>query len=58
MCRRYQTDGTKGNPITMKGSGDKDLIVLRGADNSFRVIQVQHDYYIFEVRPSAPAGVL
>jgi len=36
----------------MKGKGDKENIVLRGADNSLRVIQVKHDFHIFEVCPS------
>lgn len=52
MCRRLQRDGTKEMPITMKGKGDKENIVLRGADRSLRVIQVKHDFHIFEVCPS------
>lgn len=43
--------------ITIQGKGDREAIVLRGADNSQRMIQVKHDFYTIEVRPMSPAGV-
>lgn len=48
-----QVDGTENDRIVVRGAGginNRENVVLRGAGDSTRVLEIRHDYYTFEVR--------
>lgn len=48
-----QIDGTENDRIIVRGAGgmsNREKVVLRGAGDSTRVLEIRHDYYTFEVR--------
>lgn len=42
-------DGTKEEPITLRGNRRGDPAIVKGEDDRAACIEINHDYYILEV---------
>lgn len=49
-----QVDGTKQQPITLKGPSSGATAIIKGSDKSGTCVEINHDYYILDV--SEPTG--
>ncbi|CAM9258533.1 unnamed protein product, partial [Scytosiphon promiscuus] len=48
---KTRVDGTSSEKITIRGAGgtsNRDNVILRGAGNSLRMLQIMHDHYVIE----------
>lgn len=53
-----QVDGTKEQPITIKGPSSGDTAIVRGSDKSGACFEINHDYYVLDVRTNLCTAVL
>lgn len=47
-----QVDGTREQPITIKGPSSGPTAIVKGDDRSGTCVEISHDYYILDVRVS------
>lgn len=50
MLSRLQVDGTKEQPITIKGPSSGATAIVKGDDKSGTCVEINHDFYILDVR--------
>lgn len=46
-----QVDGTKQQPITIKGPSSGATAIIKGSDKSGTCVEINHDYYVLDVSP-------
>lgn len=51
-----QVDGTKEQPITLRGPSSGPTAIIKGSDKSGTCVEINHDYYILDVSVAWVAG--